>query len=288
MNYSTYSDQNKLNYKCISGSFLKICAIVIMLIDHLAAGLVLPSIISGDMYDFLSRFGIDVTLDLEIQIYVFLRGVGRQAFPIFCYLLVEGFMHTHSKARYSITLAAFALISEIPFDLGLITYKAYDTLNLNTIYAEYETQIWESQNVYFTLALGVIAMWAADSILKKLKGINIVLAYAASIIPFGLAAWLAYYMKTDYDACGIAVIAILYYFHSICILATLLAYIFLTFTMSTPINGGMEEWSLPAFMIINLYNGQRGFIKKNFKYFFYIFYPAHLLLIFFLRYFLLH
>jgi hypothetical protein len=257
-----------------------------MLIDHLAAGLVLPSVISGDMYDFLSRFVIDVTLDLEIQIYVFLRGVGRQAFPIFCYLLVEGFMHTHSKARYSITLAAFALISEIPFDLGLITYKAYDTLNLNTIYTEYETQIWESQNVYFTLALGVIAMWAADSILKKLKGINIVLAYAASIIPFGLAAWLAYYMKTDYNACGIAVIAILYYSHSICILATLLAYIFLTFTMSTPINGGMEEWSLPAFMIINLYNGQRGFIKKNFKYFFYWFYPAHLIILYFMNIFI--
>lgn len=288
MNYSTNLEPRTPKIKCISGSFLKICAIVIMFIDHLAAGLVLPSIISGDMYNVLHSFGIDATLDLEIQIYFFLRGVGRLAFPIFCYLLVEGFMHTRSKARYSITLAIFAFISEIPFDLALITYKSYDTLDLKTIYTSYETQIWESQNVYFTLALAVLAMWAADSILKKLKDINIYLAYAVSVIPFGLIAWLAYCMNTDYDACGIIVIAVLYYFHNISILATLLAYIFLVLTMSTPVNGGMEEWSLPAFILINLYNGQRGFIKKNFKYFFYIFYPAHLLLIFFLRYYLLH
>ena len=156
------------------------------------------------------------------------------------------------------------------------------------IYNKFETKIWESQNVYFTLALGMLAMWAADTIKNKSKDQSQYLAYGLSLIPFALAALSAYLIKTDYDAYGIAVIAILYYFHNQRILATLLAYLFLAATMSTAINGGMEEWSFPAFIMINLYNGQRGFIKKNFKYFFYIFYPAHLVLIFCLRYLLLH
>lgn len=288
MDYTTSPSLKVHHLGFLSGSFLKMFAIIIMFIDHFAAGIILPAIITGDMSKWLSFIDVEATLSLEIQIYMVLRGIGRLAFPIFCYLLVEGFFHTHSKAKYSITLAIFALISEIPFDFALITYKSFDTLNLWEIYNKFETKIWESQNVYFTLALGMLAMWASDTIKNKFKDQSQFLAYGLSLIPFALAALSAYLIKTDYDAYGIAVIAILYYFHNQRILATLLAYLFLAATMSTAINGGMEEWSFPAFIMINLYNGQRGFIKKNFKYFFYIFYPAHLVLIFCLRYLLLH
>lgn len=288
MNNSSITNPHTASYRILSGSFLKIFAIVIMFIDHFAAGFILPSIITGDMDRWLSFLNIEPSVDLEIQIYLFLRGVGRQAFPIFCFLLVEGFMHTRNKAKYCISLSIFGLISEIPFDYTLIAYKAYGSLDFVSIYNEYQTKMWESQNVYFTLALGLIAMWAADTILIKLKSKNTMLASILSLIPFALAGTLAYYINTDYAAYGITVIAIMYYFHSISILATLISYIFLCFTMSTAINGGMEEWSFPAFIMLNLYSGKRGCIGRNFKYFFYIFYPAHLILIFFLRYWILH
>ena len=285
MNYIVQANNTRAKFSFLSGSFLKVFAIVVMFIDHFAAGFILPSIITGDMYKFLSFWGIDVTLSLEILIYTILRGIGRMAFPIFCYLLVEGFYHTRNKLRYTLTLSLFAFISEIPFDITLIAYKAYDTLNLKEIYTTYSANIWGSQNVYFTLFLGVIAIWLSDTIIKKLSLVNTLIAYVVSVIPVAISAYIAYLLKTDYAAYGIIVIAIFYYFHNKRIPATILVYFFLLLTLSTRANGGMEEWSFPAFIIINFYNGQRGFIKKNFKYFFYIFYPAHLLVIFFIRYF---
>ncbi|SHI39812.1 TraX protein [Butyrivibrio fibrisolvens DSM 3071] len=288
MNTNTTTIPNRKYFGFLSGSFLKVFAIVIMFIDHFAAGFIYPAIVSGDMGRWLLDFDIQASpLEIYDHFYLILRGIGRFAFPIFCYLLVEGYLHTRSKKRYAITLSIFGFISEIPFDIALIARKNYDTLNLIEIYQNSDKDLWEYQNVYFTLALGVLGMWAADTILKKLREHNIVLAYAASILPFAIAALAAYYMKTDYSHYGICVIAILYYFHNIRPIATLLAYLFMAFTMSTALTGGMEEWSFPAFILMNLYNGQRGFIKKNFKYFFYIFYPAHLILIFFLRYFIL-
>lgn len=287
---NNYADTvpEKKQFGFLSGSFLKIFAIVIMFIDHFAAGFVYPAIITGHMGEWLLKYGIVASpMDIYKGFYLILRGIGRFAFPIFCYLLVEGFMHTRSKTKYAIALSIFGLISEIPFDIALIANKAYDTLDLAAIYEKYQEDIWEYQNVYFTLALGLLGMWAADAILKKLKEKNMVLAYVISIIPFALAALAAYYMKTDYSAYGIAVILILYYFHDYRPIATILAYAFLGITMSTKLTGGMEEWSFPAFILMNFYNGQRGCIKKGFKYFFYIFYPAHLILIFFLRYFIL-
>ena len=289
MNYSTTTIPVNKQSGFVSGSFLKIFAIVIMFIDHFAAGFIYPAIITGDMGSWLLNFGITASkVEIYEHFYLVLRGIGRFAFPIFCYLLVEGFMHTRSKTKYAITLSIFGLISEIPFDIALIANKSYSTLNIARIYQEFHEDVWRYQNVYFTLALGVLGMWAADTILKKLKDQNIVLAYIISIVPFALAAAAAYYIKTDYSAYGIGVILILYYFHDHRQAATLLAYLFMALSMSTKMTGGMEEWSFPAFILMNLYNGQRGCIKKGFKYFFYIFYPAHLVLIFFLRYFILN
>ena len=75
-----------------------------------------------------------------------LRLAGRLAFPIYCFLLVEGFLHTHDLKKYALRMLGFALISEWPFD-----------------WAFFSGVYWGHQNVYFTLLLGLLAMKALDA-----------------------------------------------------------------------------------------------------------------------------
>ena len=93
--------------KGLSGSAIKIIAIVAMLIDHIGAVIVERMITaqSGGVYSYEDPL---VVLDTV------LRGIGRIGFPIFCFLLVEGFVHTRNVAKYALRLFAFALISEVP------------------------------------------------------------------------------------------------------------------------------------------------------------------------------
>ena len=109
--------------KGITGSTLKIIAIIAMFIDHFAA-------IVMDRYLFASGFyvrdtesgilAIDPSIPNGMMIYwidVALRLIGRIGFPIFCFLLIEGFIHTRCRWKYLLRLTIFALVSEIPFDL---------------------------------------------------------------------------------------------------------------------------------------------------------------------------
>ena len=118
------------NFKILSGSTLKLIAVISMFIDH-AAHILMNS------FDFMG-----VKIYGNYTVYYVLRLVGRLAFPIFCFLIVEGFLHTRNVKKYCMRLAIFAVISEIPFNL-MLSGKLID---LN------------HQNVYFTLLFGVIAL----------------------------------------------------------------------------------------------------------------------------------
>ena len=83
----------------LTGAILKKIAVVSMIIDHTAAVL--------------------VPYDQMHQLFIMLRILGRLAFPLYCFLLVEGFCHTRNVKRYLLSLLTFALISEVPFDLAL-------------------------------------------------------------------------------------------------------------------------------------------------------------------------
>ena len=122
-------------WRVLSGSWLKIIAMVSMVIDHVALHLL--------------RFYPDYTVALfsvgskQVSWYFLMRCIGRLAFPLFAFLLVEGFLHTHDRMKYGRNLLLFALLSEIPFDLA----------HQGCLFAP-------KQNVFFTLFLGFLALHA--------------------------------------------------------------------------------------------------------------------------------
>lgn len=183
-------------------------------------------------------------------IYMALRTIGRIAFPIFCFLLVEGFLHTSNAKRYAMRLFAFALISEIPFDL------AFQSKWFGFGY----------QNVFFTLAIGCIAMIGLQWVEEKQEESPVKRAILQMLI---VAAGLigAELLRTDYAAMGVFAIVMLYYFRNnkfYQVIAGCLAF--------------MDEIpAMLAFLPIILYNGKRGL---KVKYGFYAFYPLHLLILF--------
>jgi hypothetical protein len=124
-------------FALLSGSSLKILALVCMLIDHIGAAILYEGIL-------LPRAPIIIGTPLH-KLYLFyrvLRFIGRIAFPIFCFLLIQGFLYTSNRKRYVTRLGIFALISEIPFDLAL-----------NNRILEFT-----HQNVFFTLFIGLLIL----------------------------------------------------------------------------------------------------------------------------------
>ena len=224
----------------VTSFVLKIIAIISMLIDHTTVALY--EVIPGDMWD----------------IYDAGRWIGRTAFPLFCFMIVEGYYHTRNKWRYLGSLIFLAIISEIPFDALIAN---------NGFVLEYS-----SQNVFFTLALGLFAIIIIDGVNEKVKNIFLskVLQFAAVLVI--LVSSLQ--MSADYGIVGVVLILFIYYFEKmqaglakinekfasdktkfvlagIAVLIWLVSYDFLAGRVS-------ESFGFPAVVLIMLYNGQRG------------------------------
>lgn len=240
----------------LSGAVLKIIAVVTMLIDHTGAavfeGVVLPKMGAVNGYISLYQNAYTGTVSSEVladpnfnwMLFTFvMRQIGRIAFPIYCFLLVEGFLHTRDIKKYALRLGIFSLISELPFDLAF--------------YGKLE---FVHQNVYFTLFIGVLVMAA----LKKLEGRKMI-----QLLAIFLGMFAAELLSTDYASRGILLIVILY----------LLRDHKAAKCIAGAVSFSWEVTSVISFLLIPLYNGKRG---KQMKYFFYAFYPVHLLLLFFL------
>lgn len=174
------------------------------------------------------------------------RAVGRIAFPIFCFLIIEGFHHTRNHTNYLIRLCIFAIISEIPFDLAF-----FGTL-----------MDWGHQNVFLTLAFGLAAIFCLEEMnTKRIYAIPFVLIFAAS-----------YLVHCDYGIGGVLLICMFYLTRETpwmrFILTALILYIFY---------GSFELYGLIAMVFITFYNGKRG---PQVKMLFYWFYPVHLLVLY--------
>ncbi len=170
------------------------------------------------------------------------RYIGRIAFPIFAFLLVEGYFHTRDVRRYMLRLGLFAVISEIPYDLAF----------RETILE------FEHQNVFFTLFIGVAMMYA----LEKSPQWQ---AKAAEVL---LAMWAASLLCSDYRYKGILLIAVYYFLRGRKREEFVLGAGW-NFLWNWEIQGYGALASVP----IAMYSGQRG---RSMKYFFYLFYPLPL------------
>ncbi len=229
------------SFQVLSGSALKLIAIICMLIDHIGAHI-------------LSRIPAALQKSMSIGSYSFSlyrlsRDVGRLAFPIFCFLIVEGFFHTRNRLKYGRNLLLFAFISELPWN-----------------YAHSGSLTHSSQNVFFTLFLGFLGM----CVFEYLKEHPFFLTMGLLILLF-----LSVKLRADYDYRGYILLLLMYTLRENKPAQAVIGSCWLAF-----------EWKACfAFLPINMYNGKRGFVHGPFtKYFFYAFYPLHLLLLGYLKY----
>ncbi len=210
---------------------LKLIAILSMTMDHVGAALFPNANIGGFEY---------------------LRVIGRLAFPIFCFLIVEGFFHTRDVRKYLVRLFLFALVSEVPFDV----------LFNNT------GNLWAMQNIFCTLFLGLVAIYAIDDVREK-KGQN---TFAISAILVAVAI-VAHFANVDYAELGIFYI-VLFYLYRGRNLQIFLILVVLNLLFCGASN--IQMFSALAVPIIACYNGRQG---PKVKYLFYMYYPLHLAII---------
>ena len=205
---------------------IKIIALTSMIIDH---------------YGAIFQSGTDIY-----------RIIGRIAFPIYCFLLVEGYYHTKDVKRYAKRLFIFALISEVPFDLAF-----YNKIGF------------VHQNIFFTLLIGLVAICFIDNKEGKYNFNKYFVMAAAGI--------LSIILSVDYNIIGIIYILTFYFTRNYpktkMVYFTALVMFFTNFMSSA-----LQQFSLLALPIIYFYNGELGPKNKFLQILFYAAYPIHLLI----------
>ena len=188
---------------------------------------------------------------------------GRIAFPLFAFCCVQSYLHTSNLEKYMKRLLIAGIISEIPF----LLFNSLPTLNVVGL------------NIEFTLVLGILAIKTYESINNKAKGL-------LSVVGIGIIADLA---KVDYGIFGVLLIFSFYIFKD-SKFKTLLAsslvisgkYLYRILILGVGFTEyPIKNWIctlIPAFIVL-LYNGKKG---ASLKFLFYIFYPLHFLILYFL------
>lgn len=222
-------------FKIFNGAQLKYIAMLSMLLDHVNKALLYPNLNN------------DVLLKLSDLLDI----LGRIAYPIFLFFLVEGFFKTKNRMKYLVNLLVFAVISEVPFDL--FTTGTFFEPNAN--------------NILFTFAMVLIALWGIDSLKHKFPKAA---WYPVSFIILAVMCLATMLTGVDYEYHAILGGYFFYIFHDIHPVS-------IPFAFASMIK---EPWALLGFGFTLTYNGDRG--KQN-KWINYVFYPVHLLILGLLR-----
>ena len=231
-------------YHILSGSALKVIAVICMILDHSAAVL-LPR--NGDAI--LHLLGHTLTC------YSLLRLIGRIAFPIFAFLLVEGFYHTRNRKKYGFRLFLFACISEIPWNLAIWGRIFYPP----------------AQNVFFTLFLGYLALCVIQPMINR-EDEDLRIRDALLLVGLFVVSLV---LRADYGCSGFGLILMMFFLRNQPLFRAILSGCMLS-----------SRWKAGLSAIpISLYNGKRGFIHgKPMKIAFYAIYPVHLLILYSIAY----
>lgn len=264
-------DNNLGRFQCLSGNQIKMIAVVCMFIDHFWAvfyitfsRLVINPMLQAGLMTFEQA-------EILLGIYNFFRSIGRIAFPLFCFAFAEGYAHTHSKGRYLLRLALFALISEVPFD---ITFQfGGGPEGWSEEIARHWPMYWRHQNVFFTFLLAFSGLWLMEKAasLVKWKPLAFLLQCGVAFVVCYLAE---FKVRGDYDGFGVFFIFVAYFLRKnriVQIAGLILATLLFNRYHCQPIPFAI------ALVLMLLYNGQRG--QRNLKYFFYWFYPVHIALL---------
>ena len=209
---------------------------------------------------------------------IFLRLIGRMAFPIFAFMIAYGYTQSRKPLLYATRLLAFAFISECIYDFCFFKRAFY----------------FSGQNVYFTLFIGLFAIYAFDTLKKRAPAFTPLFL----LIPLvgGLAAEL---LASDYGALGVYLIFLFYLVkayapekHETLLLALVCAvfafrYYFISLFSFTlpPAWEAYQAFAAASLIFIALYNGKRGIeikkrsLQKIYQYAFYLFYPSHLVIL---------
>lgn len=234
----------------ITSFLLHILAMAFMLCDHLWA-----TIVPGNEW---------------------LTCIGRIAFPIFAFMIVEGYFHTRNLKNYVLRLLVFAILSEIPFNL-MSGGSMFNPLHQNVLWT-------------FLIGLGLIHL------IERAKHKRAIWMWLVTVIGVLMGLLVALFSMVDYGCYGILMMLVFYLFRGRrwwCFAGQLICLWYINIEMM----GGMvypiellgREWiihqqgfALLALIPIWLYHGKQGLYNKTLKYTYYAFYPVHLLILYFL------
>lgn len=204
--------------------------------------------------------------------------VGRMAFPIFSFLAAEGYTRTHNVRRYMLRILIAAVVSEIPFNLmysGSVVYPYH-------------------QNVLWTLLLGLTLLYFIDRTRERLKGAAGT-AVCALLVVLGFLLGIAALL--DYGGAGVLTVLMFRFFPCRGV-KNLLCQLACMYVLNVTILGGyyyeiplfgftlelvQQGFAILALIPIWLYSGRRNTNDRFFKYFCYAFYPAHMLILYAVR-----
>ena len=232
----------------LSSFSLHILAMTFMLMDHMWA-----TVVPGNLW---------------------LNCVGRLAFPMFAFMLVEGYHRSRSVRKYMLRLLVFAIVSEPPFDLmvsGILLYPFY-------------------QNVMWTLLLGLGTIYLIDRLIGDRQSLIRLLAAFAAVV---VSAVLATLLMLDYYGYGIMTVLTFYIFRGdnwlprlgqlICLgiinLELIGGQVIPVSLLGLSFDFPQQGFALLSLVFIWLYNGRQGPHGKAVKYSFYVFYPLHMLIL---------
>lgn len=234
----------------LSSFALKRIAVLSMVIDH-AGSIVIRGMLTPLQADGVIAVGPESAdwVRRAFQAREICNILGAVAFPIFCFLIAEGFVHTQDRGKYTLRMLFFALLSEVPFDLA--HYQVFFSPRL--------------QNVMFTLTVGLLTLTALDWAGRRAgenRGLYGVLT--AALTAAGMA--LAYLVRGEYVFLGVLAVVLMYLLRErgkfwLLGLAPLLV---------------ASPWVLLAAPLLLAYDGSRG---RGNKWAFYVFYPAHFLVL---------